>query len=130
MANKFCITKLKEGSMKTGTRVKNRVDGQMGYVIVDSFRCCSDEEDLVVYDGSKIGFGTDKKILEEVEWIMPIPDLFKCGGGKKEDCCIFLTLSGDGPCCERFTSLRDSLIFKTMSAKRNPVEPYPECMKF
>lgn len=115
--------------MKTGTRVMNK-EGQMGHVINDSFRCCGDNEVLVVYDGTNTGLGTDEGSLEEVEQAILIPDIEKCGGGRGKECCIFLTMSGDGPCCEKFTPLRDSLIFKTMSAKRNPIEPYPKCMKF
>ena len=116
--------------MKTGMRVKNTRDGREGYVINDSFRCCSDKEDLVVYEGTNCGYGTDRKILEEVGGIVPIPDLVRCGAGRGNECCIFLTISGNGSCCERYGSMRDTLIFRTMTAERNPVEPYPECMKF
>jgi len=115
--------------MKTGTRVLNTESGKIGHVINDSFRCCGDNETLIVYEGTSCGFGTDQSLLEETEQIEHIPDLEKCGAGRGGECCIFLTVSGDGPCCERFTSLRDNLIFKTMTAKRDPPEPYPLCMK-
>lgn len=116
--------------MEIGTRVLNKKNGKAGYVINDSFGCCSDGETLVVYEGTTYGLGTDTELLEETMQIPQIPDHIKCGAGKGEDCCIFLTISGQGFKCERFTSLRDSLIFKTMNAKRNPEEPYPDCMKF
>ena len=117
--------------MKTGTRVLNTESGKIGHVINDSFRCCGDDEILIVYEGSNCGCGTDRSLLEEAEQIKHIPDFKKCGGGRGADCCIFLTVSGsDGFVCERFSSLRDALIFKAMKAKRNPPKPYPECMKF
>jgi len=58
------------------------------------------------------------------------PDPIKCGAGRGEECCIFLTAGSKGFECERFGSLRDMLISRTMNAKRNPEEPYPQCMKF
>ena len=116
--------------MKIGIKVLNKLDGRIGHVINDSFGCCSDEEELIVYERTNTGLGTDREILEEMEETIPIPDLVKCGAGKGKECCIFLTISDDSPCCERFISMRDQLLFKTMSAERDPIEPYPECMKF
>ena len=116
--------------MEIGIRVKNTETGKFGHVINDSFRCCDDTEELVVYDNSSYGSGTNREILEEISDTFPIPDLETCGAGKGDDCCIFITVGAEGPTCERFTSLRDNLIFKTMNAKRHPEEPYPRCMKF
>jgi len=116
--------------MKIRTKVRNIETGKFGHVIQDSFGCCSNEEDLIVYDRTNTGLGTDRAILEEVTEEPPIPDMNRCGAGKGKECCIFLTMSPDGPVCERFTTMRDALIFKTMNAERNPKEPYPECMKF
>jgi len=111
-------------------RVRNKETGEEGFVIMDSFRCCSSEEDLVVYDGSSHGYGTDRDLLEEISFVCPSPDVKKCGAGRGDDCCIFITVGPDGVACERFTDLRNTLIFKSMTAKRNPAEPYPECMIF
>ncbi len=116
--------------MKIGIRVKNTETDKFGHVINDSFGCCDNTEELVVYDNSSYGLGTNREILEKVPDPILIPDIKKCGAGKEEECCIFLTVGATGPSCERFTSMRDTLIFKTMSAKRNPEEPYPQCMKF
>ena len=111
-------------------RARNKETGEMGFVIMDSFGCCCLMEDLVVYDGTNTGFGTDHRLLEVVEFEKPIPDPVKCGAGKGAECCIFVTAGTTGFECERFTGLRDTLIFRTMTAKRNPEEPYPLCMKF
>jgi len=116
--------------MKTGTRVVNLETGIQGHVINDSFRCCSPEEILVVYDKTTFGSGTDNKILSILPEVIQTPDPQKCGSGRGADCCIFLTMGLGGFSCERFTGLRDTLIFKTMNAKRDPGEPYPECMKY
>lgn len=117
--------------MQAGTRVKNTETGKFGRIVADVYGCCDDTEEAVVYDGVSAFLGTDREILELVpEEVSQTPDMEKCGAGKGEECCIFLTVGGDGPCCERFTSMRDALIFKDMNAKRNPKEPYPECMKF
>jgi len=116
--------------MKIGSRVKNIETNGEGWVIADSFGCCDESEELIVWDGTNTGFGTDRKLLKEIESpeIIAIPE--KCGAGRESECCIFLTAGSSGFNCDRLTSLRDSLIFRTMSAKRNPTESYPECMKF
>ena len=116
--------------MKTGIRVKNTETGKFGHIINDSFGCCDNTEELVVYDNTTYGSGTNRELLEEISETLSIPDFTKCGAGQGADCCIFITVGSDGLTCERFTSLRDSLIFKTMNAKRHPEEPYPQCMKF
>ena len=53
----------------------------------------------------------------------------KCGAGKGVDCCIFMTVGANGFECERFSALRNTLIFKKeqMVAKREPTELYPGC---
>jgi len=111
-------------------KVKNIETGKEGFVIDDSFRCCDASEDLVVYDGTKHGSGTDRTLLKEVPFVLPIPDLTKCGAGQGKYCCIFITVGPNGSVCERFTALRNTLIFRTMTAKRNPEQPYPKCMVF
>ena len=116
--------------METGVRVQNKETGKVGHVINDSFRCCSDNEIMVVYEGTTCGSGTDRELLSKVEQTKPVPNFHKCGGGRGADCCIFLVVSGKGFECERFTSLRDTLIFRSMHAERNPAAPYPDCMKF
>ena len=42
--------------MKTGTKVQNMENLKVGHVIDDSFRCCGDDEILIVYEGSNCGF--------------------------------------------------------------------------
>ena len=111
-------------------RVRNTKTGEEGFVVRDSFNCCTEDELAIVYDGETSFLGTDKSLLVDIDYEIPIPDLKKCGAGQGKECCIFLTMTADGPECQRFTSMRDSLIFKTMTAERDPSEPYPECMKF
>lgn len=113
------------------TRVKNSSTGKLGVVVPDMpppLDVCESGV-MVSYDNEE---GADETACENLEQLGPesaTPDYDKCGGGKGEKCCIFLTMGPDGFCCERHSSLRWSLIFKTgMSAKREPLEPYPECM--
>ncbi len=61
----------------------------------------------------------------------PVPDFKRCGGGKGEACCTFLTLGADGFCCERNGPLHQTLVERTQrpdwSSKRMPTEPWPHC---
>jgi hypothetical protein len=111
-------------------KVQNTQTGQYGHVVDDIMGCCSEDEVPVVYDEATAFEGTDKTLLVSVPEIEPEPDLIRCGAGQGEECCIFLTVGGEGPCCERFTRLRNALLSRNMNAKRNPPEPWPECMKF
>lgn len=114
--------------MKTGTIVKNTETGQLGIVVQDSFGCCTPNELAVVYEGTTSFLGTDTGVLKEIGTYDATPDYERCGAGKGAACCIFLAVGVGGFCCERFSGLRDDLIFRDMKAKRNPPEPYPECM--
>jgi len=115
--------------MEIGTRVKNTETGKMGVVVSDPYGCCADFEVPIVYDGETSFSGTDKKILEDLGPEDAKPDMKKCGAGRQEECCIFLTMGGNGWECQRHGSLRNTLIFQKskMTAKREPSEPYPKC---
>ena len=104
--------------------------GKEGVVISNSFGCCSSDETAVVFWGETFFLGMLTDRLEAIGEYEATPDLHKCGAGRGADCCIFLTVGPDGPCCERFSTMRDTLIFKTMTAEREPPEPFPECMIF
>lgn len=112
-------------------RVETR-EGRKGTTAPDFMNCCSPDETPVVWDGEQSSEGTDTEKLTVIGPENAVPDLKGCGAGRGADCCIFLTASGDGLHCERFSSLRYQLIFKldTMVAKRMPPEPYPLCQKF
>ena len=114
--------------METGTVVV-RKDGTKGIIINDSFNCCGPNEVAVVYEGSTAFLGTDVEDLEVIGPENAKADMEKCGAGKGEECCIFLTIGSNGPGCERFGSLRDSLIFRRsqMRAKREPDKLFPNC---
>ena len=117
--------------MRIGTKVLNNETKEVGYVIRDTFGCCIPSETLVVYEGTNTGLGTDSILLTPVIPNPPHkPDPKKCGAGRGEECCIFLTVSGNEFNCERFSDLRDNLIFRKMVSERNPKEPYPVCMIF
>ncbi len=111
------------------TRVKRLSDGKMGTVCPDCMNCCLDDEVPVVYDGTTGFLGTARGGLESLGPENAVPEPDKCGMGQGGDCCIFLTAGPAGFCCERFSSLRWSLVFKNgMTAQRHPAAPYPDCM--
>lgn len=110
------------------TRVKRISDGKLGVVVNDPFGCCSEDEVPVIFDGVSYFEGTPEYALENVDYVITTPEHKKCGAGLEAECCIYLTCGPSGFVCERFGSLHYTLQFKTMVAKRHPVEPYPECM--
>ena len=114
--------------MKQGALVRHKPTGKEGVVVDDTWSCCSPDETPVVFWGVTSFLGTPTDELEEIGEYDATPDMHKCGAGRGADCCIFLTMGPGGPCCERFSSMRNTLIFKKMSAKRDPPEPFPECM--
>jgi len=112
--------------MKIGTIVE--YNGRRGVVVNDFMSCCTTDETPVVFYGDDGFNGTPTAELKIIGPENPIPDLAKCGAGQEAKCCIFLTMGPKGTCCERHSDLRYSLIFKQdMSAKRQPVKPFPEC---
>lgn len=107
--------------------------GRRGVTVPDMpgmMSCCSPEETPVVWSGEKSFFGMLTSRLSIVGPEDAKADLKKCGAGQGTECCIFLTMGSKGPCCERHSDMRTSLIFKTMNAKREPIETYPDCQKF
>jgi len=117
--------------MEQGTLVRHKLTSKEGVVISDPWGCCCSPDDtMVVYWGTTYGLRTQTDELEEIGEYDATPDLHKCGAGRGADCCIFLVVGPGGPSCERFGSMRYTLLFKTMSAKRHPSEPFPECMIF
>ena len=115
--------------MKTGMRVEHK-DGRLGMVVQDIMNCCAADEVPIVFDGVAHFEGINEDNLTALGVPKHKPDPKKCGVGKGADCCIFLTAGADGFACEKFGSLRNTLIIKTMTAKRDPVEYYPDCMIF
>jgi hypothetical protein len=114
------------------TLVRNHQTGQKGVVVdeLPMMRVCGPDEVLVVYEGVNTGLGTNFHQLEVLGKETAIADLKMCGAGRGAECCIFLSVGGDDVHCERFGDLRNRLIFSTMSAKRDPVEPFPACQIF
>lgn len=111
------------------TVVRNKKSGSVGVVCPDFcgvLSCCTDDEVPVVYEGTSVPCGTSFDQLEIVGPENAVADLKKCGAGEGENCCIFLTVA-DRPQCQRFGDLRWSLVFRNMSAKRNPAKLFPDC---
>lgn len=116
--------------MKQGTLVRHKHTGKEGVVVDDPFCVCTPDETPVVYWGEEGFLGTQTDELQEIGQYKATPDLHKCGSGRGDNCCIFLAMGPDGLSCERFSDMRYTLIFKRMNAKRNPREPFPDCMIF
>lgn len=124
-------------AMKAQDRVKERKTGRLGTLCpsISMLRSDGDDELSVVFDGAQSGitlncFEGGREAFEVIGPENAVPDFNKCGAGKGPACCIFLTMGANGFCCERFSDLRYSLIFKrgSMVAQRDPTEPYPNCM--
>jgi hypothetical protein len=113
-------------------RVKHKKTGIIGTTVDDmvgSLACCTPEETPVVWDGIGALSGTPTENLEVIGPEESVANPEKCGAGRGADCCIFMAVSSTGFSCERFGALHWSLIFRKgqMNAKREPVEPYPNC---
>ncbi len=104
-------------------------DGRRGVTCPDLMACCPSGTTPVVWDGEDAFEGTETGTLKVLGPERAQPDARRCGAGLGQDCCIFLTLGADGFCCERFGSLRHTLMFRkeTMSAKRQPTALFPAC---
>lgn len=113
-------------SFKLGTIVETS-EGLRGVVVGDMMNCCSEDETPVVFYGATGFEGTPTDMLREVGPENAVADLEKCGARQGAKCCRFLTVGAKGPRCERHSTLRYSLIFKEMNAKRHPVKAFPLC---
>lgn len=91
--------------------------------------CCLPDETPVVFDGDAFSQGVMTTDLKVIGPENAIPDHKRCGAGRGAECCIFLTVGPKGFECERFSSLRYTLMFKkdSMNAKREPLPLYPGC---
>lgn len=112
--------------IKLQTVVKDTATGRLGVVCPDLMGCCADNETPVVFNGETSFEGTPTQQLEIIGPENAIADPKKCGAGS-EECCIFLTCGATGFNCERHSTLRYTLMFKEMKAKRHPAEPFPLC---
>jgi len=117
-------------------RVRHKATGREGTLCTTIYLLLSDGDDTlsVVYD--RDGKGSTPLALNcdggrgAFEVIGPenaVADPVKCGAGRGAECCIFLTVGSNGFNCERHGSMRYSLQFKNMNAKRDPSAPYPLC---
>ena len=99
-----------------------------GVVISDNFGCCHESETMVVLESTDYGQGIPTLDLEPIGTYVASPDPKRCGASLGKKCCIYLTAGAQGFVCERFGSLRDTLIFRTMEAKRRPGGLFPLCL--
>ena len=59
---------------------------------------------------------------------MKIEDPKKCGIGQGEKCCVFITFGPDGFECQKDGPMSRFLFSRQdMSAKRTPIQSYPDC---
>lgn len=110
--------------------IVQHITGRKGVVVPDlpgPLNCNGPEEVGVVYEGAVSFTGTDYKNLTIIGPENAVADLEKCGAGRGPECCKFLVVGMGGPECQRFGTLRWTLVFKTMKAEREPTEPYPLC---
>ncbi|MEK7653337.1 MAG: hypothetical protein AAB358_02575 [Patescibacteria group bacterium] len=109
------------------TRVRNRKTGQEG-VVCPSNPTINDSPDgvLVVYDGTTCCLEDEEGDLEVLGPEEAKADMSRCGGGKGEECCIFIVMNPE-PGCQRHGDLRWTLMFRKMGAQRHPSEPFPNC---
>ena len=112
-------------------RVRHRESGRLGTLCTTIYLLLSDGDDelSVVYDGGE-GPVTLNRVggREAFEVLGPenaeaTPE--KCGAGKGPECCIFLVVGSQGFECARYGSMRHTLQFKTMNAKRDPFSSLP-----
>ena len=110
--------------------VVENAQGRRGVVVSDLLGCCSDDETPVVYDKESGFMGTMTSDLRIIGPENAVPEPKRCGMGKGHECCIFLVVGANGFECERFGSLRYTLIFRKddMNAQREPTELFPGCM--
>ncbi len=114
--------------IRQGTLVRRKDDDKLGVAVNDPFGVCSDDEVPVVYEGDTAFIGTDESKLEDLGPENAVADLKKCGAGQGDKCCKFLVVGSDGPECQRFGSLRYTLMFNNkMTAQREPHELFPTC---
>lgn len=115
---------------KPGTLVHD-TDARLGVVVDDPMGICADDEIPVVFEGVEFYIRVSVFGVFVVGPEQAVADFRECGGGKEEECCIFLVAGPGGLECARFSSLRWHLIARAVagdfSAQRRPVEMYPRC---
>lgn len=105
-------------------------EGERGVVVPDMsgmMNCNGPEEVGVVYERSNVSVGTNWRNLKIIGFEDAIADLKKCGAWRGSECCKFLVVGSRGVECQRFGPMRWSLIFRKMTAEREPTRPYPNC---
>lgn len=115
--------------LQTGIKVKNKKDGRVGVIINDAFKCCGENELLIVYDDDPLALGAD---INDLEYLGPenaVADPEKCGANQNGKCCLFLAQDPFGYACTRFTPRRDGVILNAngKNLKRIPTKMYPFC---
>lgn len=116
-------------SLQIGTKVRNKETEKIGVVINDTYRCCGENELLVVYENDVYALGTDISNLENLGPENAQADPEKCGANQNGKCCLFLACDPTGYSCTRFTTRRDGVILSAngKTLKRVPDKMYPYC---
>ena len=115
--------------IKPRTVVKNKKTKINGVVIEDSYGRCGLGTVFVVNEGTNWPVETNVENLEIIGLENAKASFEKCGGEKGKEACIFLIPGKKGFECQRFGPMRDNLLAlrKSMKAKREPLELYPNC---
>lgn len=85
-------------------------------------------------DGSIPSFTIPEKDLELIVKEEVKANFYKCGAGRKSECCAYLLGGPKGAECGREqtikTHIENRVAARDMVSRRLPTEPFPECMKF
>ncbi len=110
--------------------VRHKDTGKIGTTCPDldgMLACCLETETPVVWEHCFAFQGTPTEKLDVLREEKATPDPDRCGAGRLADCCKFLVADGNGFHCERHGNLRHTIIFRQMTAKREPTALYPQC---
>jgi hypothetical protein len=114
--------------MKPGAIVKDSGSGELGVVVVDPWNEYTDGQVAIVTNSSSdMTVNADGYHLEETgTYRREVSTAEDCGLRAGRLCCRYLAQSSDGVYrCNRFTALRNSLIFGDQEAQGQPLRLLP-----
>ena len=116
------------------TKLGQKGDGERGVVAQSPLAIYFPGEVAVLWEDGfdqEVSSFYDPAELTSVGREEPVADLKRCGSGRGAECCIFLTMEGEGPTCQRFLSLHAMLLERAkkgeMGSRRIPKELFPNC---
>jgi hypothetical protein len=119
--------------MRPGTIVKDSVSGEVGVVVVDPWNEYTDSQVAIVTDTSNdMPVKAEEGRLEQTgPYQREVSQVEDCGLKAGRLCCRYLGKRSDGVfSCNRFTTLRNLLIFGDQEAQGQPLRLLPpDCQK-